>query len=122
MNKLIAKRAVLYRGRQYEPGEILPGYDSKMAKAWLRAGSAELRAEKAVPPAPPQDNETGQSDPGQQPEDEQMPTANLDSKSLMAMGKDELEKLAADMGVELPRGAAKALIVEMLTAKAATVQ
>lgn len=122
MNKLIAKRAVLYRGRQYEPGEILPGYDSKMVEAWLRAGSAELQVEKAVPPAPPQDNETGQSDPGQQPEDEQMPTANLDSKSLMAMGKDELEKLAADMGVELPRGAAKALIVEMLTAKAATVQ
>lgn len=122
MNKLIAKRAVLYRGRQYEPGEMLPGYDTKMVEAWLRAGSAEQRVEKAVPPAPPQDNEAGQSDTGQQTEDEQVPAGDMDSKSLMAMGKDELEKLAADMGVELPRGAAKALIVEMLTAKAATVQ
>lgn len=43
---LIAKRNVLYAGRMYRPGEKLPGYDRRMAEAWLRAGSAVRTEEK----------------------------------------------------------------------------
>lgn len=46
--------------------------------------------------------------------------AQLDPAQLEEMNKDDLKKLAKDMGVDLPRGAAKALIVERLAA--ATVQ
>lgn len=45
---------------------------------------------------------------------------HLDPAQLGEMNKDDLKKLAKDMGVDLPRGAAKALIVERLAA--ATVQ
>ena len=41
---------------------------------------------------------------------------HLDPKQLEEMNKDDLKKLAKDMGVDLPRGAAKALIVERLAA------
>ena len=41
---------------------------------------------------------------------------DLDPAQLEEMNKDDLKKLAKDMGVDLPRGAAKALIVERLAA------
>lgn len=41
---------------------------------------------------------------------------HLDPKQLEEMNKDDLKKLAKDLGVDLPRGAAKALIVERLAA------
>ena len=49
-----------------------------------------------------------------------MVEGHLDPAQLEEMNKDDLKKLAKDMGVDLPRGAAKALIVERLAA--ATVQ
>lgn len=45
-----------------------------------------------------------------------MVEGHLDPARLEEMNKDDLKKLAKDMGVDLPRGAAKALIVERLAA------
>ena len=45
-----------------------------------------------------------------------MVEGHLDPAQLEEMNKDDLKKLAKDMGVDLPRGAAKALIVERLAA------
>ena len=45
-----------------------------------------------------------------------MVEGHLDPAQLGEMDKDDLKKLAKDMGVDLPRGAAKALIVERLAA------
>ena len=45
-----------------------------------------------------------------------MVEGHLDPAQLGEMNKDDLKKLAKDMGVDLPRGAAKALIVERLAA------
>ena len=45
-----------------------------------------------------------------------MVEGHLDPAQLAEMNKDDLKKLAKDMGVDLPRGAAKALIVERLAA------
>lgn len=43
-----------------------------------------------------------------------MVEGHLDANDLEAMKKDDLERLADDMGVKLPRGATKALIVKLL--------
>ena len=48
--------------------------------------------------------------------DTDMVEGHLDPAQLEEMNKDDLKKLAKDMGVDLPRGAAKALIVERLAA------
>lgn len=115
MKQLIAKRAVLHQGRQYEPGEPLPAYDPVMVDAWLRAGTAELvsdaKPEKTTAGDDNglQDNQDGQSTP-------EMVDDHLDPAQLASMSKEDLERLAKDMGVDLPRGAAKALIVEKLAA------
>ena len=45
-----------------------------------------------------------------------MVEGHLDPAQLESMSKEALVALAKDMGVELPRGAAKALIVEKLAA------
>ena len=45
-----------------------------------------------------------------------MVEGHLEPSRLEEMNKDDLKKLAKDMGVDLPRGAAKALIVERLAA------
>lgn len=139
MERLIAKRAVLYQGRQYEPGEVLPAYDTIMVDAWLRAGSAEMVNDAAKPEESPagddngqdglQDSQNGQdgtedTQDGQGAEngtqDDQsapeMVDGHLDPAQLESMTKEDLVALAKDMGVELPRGAAKALIVEKLAA------
>lgn len=49
-------------------------------------------------------------------DDTAMAEGHLDPAQLEEMNKDDLKKLAKDMGVDLPRGAAKALIVERLAA------
>lgn len=49
-------------------------------------------------------------------DDTNMVEGHLDPKQLEEMNKDDLKKLAKDLGVDLPRGAAKALIVERLAA------
>lgn len=53
---LVAKRPILYEGRQFEVGEHLPAYDKKMVDAWLKANSAEWKGE-GVAPAQPEKNE-----------------------------------------------------------------
>ena len=141
MERLIAKRAVLYQGRQYEPGEPLPAYDTVMVDAWLRAGTAEMVSdtkpeetlagddngqngqdglqngqngqEGTEDTQDGQDAENGTQDGQGAPE---MVEGHLDPTQLESMSKEALVALAKDMGVELPRGAAKALIVEKLAA------
>lgn len=108
MKKLIAKRPILYGSRMYEAGDTLPANDERMVNAWLAAESAELiDTEKAIECA---DQEIADI--------ETAADAHIDPAQLEGMSKDELKKLAEDMGVELPRGAAKALIIDRLTAVA----
>lgn len=143
MKRLTAQRPILYGGRMYQAGDTLPAYDKRMVQAWLSAGSAKMTddaAEEAAgvgqdgtesattqdtqgaadttentqeaPDATEgtQENPDGDHSGG----DTDMVEGRLDPKQLEEMNKDDLKKLAKDMGVDLPRGAAKALIVERL--------
>lgn len=145
MKRLTAQRSILYGGRMYQAGDTLPAYDKRMVQAWLSAGSAKMTddaAEEAAgvgqdgtesattqdtqgaadttedaQEAPDttegtQENHDGDHSGG----DTDMVEGHLDPKQLEEMNKDDLKKLAKDMGVDLPRGAAKALIVERLAA------
>lgn len=139
MKALTAKRAVLYQGRMYEPGDTLPAGDSRMVEAWLEAESAEWTGEAQEPAQeaqgePETDNDTKGDQEGQgaaegareaQEGQESQEAAegtldvvdgHLTRESLETMTKANLEKLAKDMGVEIPRGATKALIIERLAA------
>ena len=164
MKALTAKRAVLYQGRMYEPGDTLPAGDSKMVEAWLQAESAEWTGEAEEPAQEaPEGNQgateapEGNQDATEAPEGNQgtteapegnqgtteAPEGNQDAtedtegnqgtteapegtldvvgghltrESLETMTKTNLEKLAKDMGVEIPRGATKALIIDRLAA------
>lgn len=50
MKKLIAKRLILYQGRNYNIGEAIPANDPVMTEAWLKAGSAAWEgAEEPLP-------------------------------------------------------------------------
>lgn len=51
MKRLIAQRSILYQGRQYRRGEVLPAGDEPMTAAWLKAASAAWEAEE--PPKEP---------------------------------------------------------------------
>lgn len=145
MKRLTAQRPILYGGRMYQAGDTLPAYDKRMVQAWLSAGNAKMTddaAEEAAgvgqdgaesattqdtqgaadatedtqeaPDATEgtQENPDGDHSGG----DTDMVEGRLDPKQLEEMNKDDLKKLAKDMGVDLPRGAAKALIVERLAA------
>lgn len=135
MKRLTAQRPILYGGRMYQAGDTLPAYDKRMVQAWLSAESAKMTddaAEEAT--MPPQDADGGQdgtenADTTQDTQESQenhdgnhsgestdMVEGHLDPAQLEEMNKDDLKKLAKDMGVDLPRGAAKALIVERLAA------
>ena len=139
MKALTAKRAVLYQGRMYEPGDTLPAGDSRMVEAWLEAESAEWTGEAQEPAQeaqgePETDNGTKGDQEGQgaaegaqeaqEGQDSQeaaegtldVVDGHLTRESLETMTKANLEKLAKDMGVEIPRGATKALIIERLAA------
>lgn len=136
MKALTAKRAVLYQGRMYEPGDTLPAGDSRMVEAWLEAESAEWTGEAQEPAQeaqgePETDNDTEGDQEGQgaaegareAQEGQEAAEGTLDvvdghmtRESLETMTKANLEKLAKDMGVEIPRGATKALIIERLAA------
>lgn len=145
MKRLTAQRPILYGGRMYQAGDTLPAYDKRMVQAWLSAGSAKMTddaAEEAAgvgqdgtESATTQDTQgaadatedtqeaqdatedtqenTGGNHSG---DDTNMVEGHLDPAQLEEMNKDDLKKLAKDMGVDLPRGAAKALIVERLAA------
>lgn len=145
MKRLTAQRPILYGGRMYQAGDTLPAYDKRMVQAWLSAGSAKMTDDaaeeaagvgqdgtesattqdtqgaadttedaKEAPDATEgtQENPDGDHSGG----DTDMVEGHLDPKQLEEMNKDDLKKLAKDMGVDLPRGAAKALIVERLAA------
>lgn len=145
MKRLTAQRPILYGGRMYQAGDTLPAYDKRMVQAWLSAESAKMTddaAEEATMPA--QDVDSGQDgaenadttqdtqeaadttegtqesqenhDGNHSGENADMVEGHLDPAQLEEMNKDDLKKLAKDMGVDLPRGAAKALIVERLAA------
>lgn len=144
MKRLTAQRPILYGGRMYQAGDTLPAHDKRMVQAWLSAESAKMTddAEKAT--MPPQDAGGGQNgtenadttqdtredtdttegtqesqenhDGNHSGDDTGMVEGHLDPAQLEEMNKDDLKKLAKDMGVDLPRGAAKALIVERLAA------
>lgn len=139
MKALTAKRAVLYQGRMYEPGDTLPAGDSRMVEAWLEAESAEWTGEAQEPAKeaqgePKTDNGTkgdqegqGAAEGAQEAQEGQesqgaaegaldVVDGHLTRESLETMTKANLEKLAKDMGVEIPRGATKALIIERLAA------
>ena len=110
MKALTAKRAVLYQGRMYEPGDTLPAGDSKMVEAWLQAESAEWTGEDQKPA------QEGQESQGAAEGTLDVVDGHLTREGLETMTKANLEKLAKDMGVEIPRGATKALIIERLAA------
>lgn len=50
MKKLIAKRLILYQGRNYNIGESIPANDPVMMEAWLKAGSAAWEGAEEPPP------------------------------------------------------------------------
>lgn len=133
MKALTAKRAVLYQGRMYEPGDALPAGDSKMVEAWLQAESAEWTGEDQKPAQEGQeiqgaaegtqegqgaaeDAQEGQEGQGAAEGTLDVVDGHLTREGLETMTKANLEKLAKDMGVEIPRGATKALIIERLAA------
>lgn len=133
MKALTAKRAVLYQGRMYEPGDALPAGDSKMVEAWLQAESAEWTGEDQKPAQEVQeiqgaaegtqegqgaaeDAQEGQEGQGAAEGTLDVVDGHLTREGLETMTKANLEKLAKDMGVEIPRGATKALIIERLAA------
>lgn len=145
MKRLTAQRPILYGGRMYQAGDTLPAYDKRMVQAWLSAGSVKMTDDAAEEAAGvgqdgtesattqdtqgaadatedtqeatdategTQENPDGDHSGG----DTDMVEGRLDPKQLEEMNKDDLKKLAKDLGVDLPRGAAKALIVERLAA------
>ena len=145
MKRLTAQRPILYGGRMYQAGDTLPAYDKRMVQAWPSAGSAKMTDDAAEEAAgvgqdgtesattqdtqgaadttedaqeAPDTTEGTQENPGgdHSGDDTDMVEGHLDPKQLEEMNKDDLKKLAKDMGVDLPRGAAKALIVERLAA------
>ena len=144
MKRLTAQRPILYGGRMYEAGDTLPAHDKRMVQAWLSAKSAAVIDDAAEVPPPPAGADGGQdgtenadttqgtqeatdgtegAQEGQENHDDNhsgdntdMVEGHLDPAQLKGMTKDDLKKLAKDMGVDLPRGAAKALIVERLAA------
>ena len=144
MKRLTAQRPILYGGRMYEAGDTLPAHDKRMVQAWLSAKSAAVIDDAAEVSPPPADAGGGQDgtenadttqgtqeatdaaegtqesqenhDDNHSGDNTDMVEGHLDPAQLEEMTKDDLKKLAKDMGVDLPRGAAKALIVERLAA------
>lgn len=145
MKRLTAQRPILYGGRMYQAGDTLPAYDKRMVQAWLSAESAKMTDDAAEEAAgvgqdgtesattqdtqgaadttedaqeAPDTTEGTQENPDgdHSGDDTDMVEGHLDPKQLEKMNKDDLKKLAKDLGVDLPRGAAKALIVERLAA------
>ena len=142
MKRLTAQRPILYGGRMYQAGDTLPAYDKRMVQAWLSAGSAKMTGDAAAEATDAtqdaqeaagttedtqgtqeitdatEGTQESQENPGgdHSGDDTDMVEGHLDPKLLEEMNKDDLKKLAKDMGVDLPRGAAKALIVERLAA------
>ena len=109
MKRLTAQRPILYGGRMYQAGDILPAYDKRMVEAWLSAQSAAMiddTADEVVSPSFEADSSQSAAE----------TPVYLARKQLESMDKDGLKHLAEDMGVDIPRGATRALILERLAA------
>lgn len=105
MEQLTATRPILYMGRMYQIGEPLPGCDPNMTQAWLRAGSAIWKAlEKKREQVSSQAAGADVSNSNTIPMREKLEDST----------KDELLELAEALGVPIPRGATKALLVELI--------
>lgn len=117
MKRLIAQRPVLYLGRTYQAGDTLPANDERMVTAWLKAKTAAWSGQEAAERKETGGGtvDTGSEKPAENASQEAV-KGHLDAEQLGEMTKADLEKLAADMGVELPKGATKAQIVEKLAA------
>ena len=96
VKQLIAKRSILYQNRIYAPGEALPAADGRMAKAWLRAGSAAWQED--APPAA----------------EGEMLTGHLDLAQLAEMTKAQLLNLAGEMGLDVSAAKTKADLVALI--------
>lgn len=109
-----AKRPILYMGRMYQAGEPLPCHDPKMVEAWLRAGSAiQSKVEKVAGQTAPEVS-AGQA--GQQGGDvSKLDTEPIDRDALEQHTREELAQIAQQLGVAVPRGATKALLVELVS-------
>lgn len=88
MKKLIATRPIQYMSRIYNRGARLPTQDGKMVNAWLRAGTAKWEEAQAETEAEPATRVA-------------LTAVHLDGDILGKLKGDDLEKLAADLGVDL---------------------
>lgn len=137
MKGLIAKRPILYRGRMYQAGDNLPGDDTRMVEAWLENDSAERSGEAqdnaTAAQEPPKEPEKGPEvsedqgaenadQGGQEPpqeggtEDGGMIAGHLDPKDLEDLKKADLERMANDMGLDIPKAKTKADLIAAITA------
>lgn len=66
---LIAQRPILFDGRQYNSGDILPNTDTAMVEAWLKYGSAKRIGEsEKEEPAIEKAEEKAEEKPEEKPE------------------------------------------------------
>ncbi len=87
--RLIAARSIQYRGRTYESGDPIPAHDPKMTEAWLKHGSAKWEDINTQPATKGVDSQMG------------LVAVHLDAATLSKLKTEDLEKLAADLGVDI---------------------
>ena len=116
--KLIAARPIQYMGRTYDRGDTLPAHDPRMTEAWLKHGSAKWEDTAQGQ----QTTAQGEGMPGagefcgeeeltarivaaitEEPDDppKALAAVHLDATMLAKLKTEDLEKLAADLGVDL---------------------
>uniref|UniRef100_A0AAU8B5Q8 Mu-like prophage FluMu N-terminal domain-containing protein n=1 Tax=Dulem virus 34 TaxID=3145752 RepID=A0AAU8B5Q8_9CAUD len=122
MKRLIAKRAVLYGARMYQPGDTLPAGDAKMVAAWLRADSAAWNG-----PETPQGDQNGPETPGTDHggalvlNTVKLVDGHLDPEQLATMKKADLADLADKLGVDISaakNNAERAALIAAVTVQA----
>lgn len=119
MKGLIAKRPILYRGRMYQAGDNLPGDDARMVDAWLENDSAERCGESQDNAPDVAKNTQGGQDGAQNTQGTQdggVIAGHLDPKDLEDLKKDDLERMATDMGLEISKAKTKADLIAVITA------
>lgn len=145
MKKLVAKKAIQYGGCMYEPGAALPAHDQTMVKAWLGAGTAKWQETAPTTPDTTVgglENEgwkviNALLDMGITLTDDNgafvgfdaladsiravfstqvSVTGNLDAKQLDKLTRDELDRMAADMGLDTSDCKNKGDVVAVITA------
>ena len=116
MKRLIAKRPILYLGRMYQEGEALPGGDAKMVDAWVRNKSAEWSGENAKTTQDGKDSAKGAQGTQDGTQDGGMITGHLDPKDMESLKKEDLERMATDMGLEISEAKTKADLIAVITA------